>query len=438
MTSPLWDVFMKICIGMMTGIFSHDHVFFFVFSTNQIGVHSATSNVVRKDEKPMKKINVIEIFNAHYTPRMVDELIGDPQKTEGFELLGDMVTLNGTTYTEPAEFLRDVKFSWKDKDCKPNTPVNRRPSYEATKDFILSLPEMRTLILAEQYGAGKEWIGELVLTEKNSIKPTPENLLKIFEKDGKLHGLRFNELSGKREYAEGFLGRKKSGSWEDADESDLRIYLRTEYDLKCRDDITDVLNVIFRDNSYHPVQQYLNSLEWDEVKRLEHLFIDYLGAEDTEYTRIVTRRKMIATVARAMQAGCQHDECLVLTGEQGMYKSSLLRKISKKPEWYTEDLKNLGDKDSIMEIQRWIVSFDELDALRRSEANTMKTFISKTVDNLREPYQKYVISRPRVCSFFGTTNSKTDIITDPSGGRRFWILDCLKLKSIVRRYSPKK
>jgi predicted P-loop ATPase len=377
----------------------------------------------------MKKVNVIDIFNTHYTMTMVDKLIGEPDKTKYLELFKNTVKLNGKTYITGFEFLRDVKFSWMDRDGKPETPVNRRSSWGATLKFISELPDVKAKVLTEQYGPGKEWIGELDLGEKGDIKPTPENLLKIFEKDKKLHGLLFNELSGKREYPEGFLGRKKSGTWEDADESDLRIYLRTIYGLKCRDDITDVLNVIFRDNSYHPVQQYLNDLEWDGIERVERIFINYLGAEDTEYTRKVTRRKMIATVARAQKPGSQHDECLVLTGDQGMGKSSFLRRLAKKTEWYTEDLKNIGDKDSIMEAQRWIVSFDELDALRRSEATTLKTFMSKTVDNLREPYQRYVVSRPRTCSFFGTTNSRSDIITDPSGGRRFWILDCAKSRA---------
>ncbi|MFR0911808.1 MAG: VapE domain-containing protein [Evtepia gabavorous] len=43
-------------------------------------------------------------------------------------------------------------------------------------------------------------------------------------------------------------------------------------------------------HAFNEVQDYLQSLKWDGVPRLDTLFIDYLGAEDSPYTRAVTAR----------------------------------------------------------------------------------------------------------------------------------------------------
>ncbi len=45
-------------------------------------------------------------------------------------------------------------------------------------------------------------------------------------------------------------------------------------------------------NAYHPVRDYLNKISWDGHKRLEKLFIKYLGVEDTEVNRTTTKKRV--------------------------------------------------------------------------------------------------------------------------------------------------
>ena len=52
-----------------------------------------------------------------------------------------------------------------------------------------------------------------------------------------------------------------------------------------------------KDNAINPIKNYLEGLTWDGVPRLETLLVDYLGAEDTPYTRAVTRKTFTAAAA---------------------------------------------------------------------------------------------------------------------------------------------
>ena len=56
--------------------------------------------------------------------------------------------------------------------------------------------------------------------------------------------------------------------------------------------IDDALQEVTEDNRFHPVREYLKGLSWDGECRLDTLFIDYIGAENTEYIRAVTRKWM--------------------------------------------------------------------------------------------------------------------------------------------------
>src|SRR5699024_11662884 len=112
--------------------------------------------------------------------------------------------------------------------------------------------------------------------------------------------------------------------WTDIDESQLLIYLGRYYGIVNKSQVLEVLDVFFYKNSYNPVQKYLKNLIWDGNKRLETLFIDYLGAEDNGYIREVTKISLLGCVLRAFHPGSKHDNVAVIVGKQGVGKSKLL------------------------------------------------------------------------------------------------------------------
>jgi hypothetical protein len=100
---------------------------------------------------------------------------------------------------------------------------------------------------------------------------------------------------------------------------------------------------------YHPVLDYLMSLNWDGQPRLDAWLATYLGAEDTPLNRAFGRCQLMAAVARVRDPGCKKDEMLVLQGPQGIGKSSALR-ILASAEWFTDALKAGMKSQQVIEL----------------------------------------------------------------------------------------
>jgi predicted P-loop ATPase len=172
-------------------------------------------------------------------------------------------------------------------------------------------------------------------------------------------------------------------------------------------------------NSVHVVQDYLNALpQWDSVPRVDSLIIDYLGAEDTELNRQMTRKALVAAVTRAMEPGCKFDYVLTLIGAQGLGKSFIWKRIGKG--WTSDSISTVTGKDAMEQIQgAWIIELAELAALRKAELESVKQFITKQDDSFRPAYGREVEHYDRACIFVATTN-EPDFIRDTTGGRRWW------------------
>jgi predicted P-loop ATPase len=174
-------------------------------------------------------------------------------------------------------------------------------------------------------------------------------------------------------------------------------------------------------HKFHPVRDYLDACEWDEIPRVETLLIDYLGAEDTPYTRAVTRKALVAAVARIYRPGCKFDYMLTLRGRQGLGKSALIGKLG--GDWFSDTFTTMQGKEAYEQVQgAWIVEIGELAGMRKAEAETIKLYISKQSDRFRPAYGRRLQEFPRQCIFIGTTN-EAQFLRDTTGNRRFWVVD---------------
>jgi putative DNA primase/helicase len=171
---------------------------------------------------------------------------------------------------------------------------------------------------------------------------------------------------------------------------------------------------------YHPVAEYLCSVKWDGVPRLDNWLTTYLGVPDSEYVRNVAAKWMISAVKRVHEPGCQADYTLVLEGGQGKRKSGALRALCHDEDWFTDDLGEVGTKDSALNLLgKWIIEISELDAFKRAEMTTIKAWLVRRFDHLRPPYGRRPEDFPRHNIFAATTN-RFDWLNDDTGGRRFW------------------
>lgn len=216
----------------------------------------------------------------------------------------------------------------------------------------------------------------------------------------------------------------EAGDWTDTDSSYTAIWLtRKEGISPSSVRVHEAVEALARLHAFHPVRDWLKSLpEWDGTDRLSHWIADYLGAEDTEYVRLVGRWYVIGMVKRVMDPGCQHDYCLVLEGAQGKRKSSAFRVLAEP--WFDDTDIDLNHKDGIGALQGvWLHEFSELGSLAKAEEKKQKSFLARRVDKFRPTYARLDVSVPRQIVFGGTTN-EWEWNKDPTGGRRFWPVMC--------------
>lgn len=186
------------------------------------------------------------------------------------------------------------------------------------------------------------------------------------------------------------------------------------------------------ENVRNEPQEWLNSLKWDERSRIDTFFIDYMGAEDSEYTRSVSRNFWLSLVARIVRPGCKVDNMVILEGAQGVGKSSAMRLIG--GDYYAEVAIDPHKKDFIGSLQgKFLIEIGELASFTKSETEHVKQIISAAVDVYRKPYGSEHLDVKRQSVFVGTTNNST-YLKDDTGNRRFWPIACgdIDLEAITR------
>jgi len=343
------------------------------------------------------------------------------------------------------DMVRIHKFHELDDDAGTGTDITKLPSYHACCKWAAELPEVKRQLAEENMASfeeemgdlagmqpekqpDKEWTKRLQANHKTGeLDPLINNALLIMLNDPALKGrFGYDSFSCKPRLLGDVPWRPKGSVrtdgrgtlWTDQDEAGLRWYMQQAWKFKSENDLRNALEMALNENAFHPIQDYLNSLTWDRVPRLETLFVRHLGSEDTPFVRAVTRKWFAAAVARVMRPGCKFDSCIVLVGPQNLGKSAFADVLSRG--WFNDSDINMNSKDGYDALQgSWIVELAELASVKRSDVETVKTFLSKREDTYRAAYARRAATFPRQCVFFGTTN-EAEFLKDRTGNRRFW------------------
>lgn len=330
------------------------------------------------------------------------------------------------------DLVRLHKFSDKDDEAAVGTPGVRLPSFSAMCEYAVALPEVSALMAREDFasvsaddGTELDWASRLTRNQNGDYQKSMNNLILLLQNIPELNGCAKKDLfSGRIIPAENlpWPRQKESGVWTDADLTELRRFLEKWF-KPSKQDVRDAVISVAEQQSYHPIRDYLTALVWDGVPRLDALFIDYLGAEDTPYMRAVTRKALTGAVARVMTPGCKYDYMPVFIGKQGRSKSSFISKLAGRDEWFADSLVTFDGNRAFEAVAgKWLVEVPEMQAFDKATLNQAKAFISKQSDFYRAAYAEFPRDNPRQCVFFGTTNNHA-CLRDTTGGRRFWPVD---------------
>lgn len=351
------------------------------------------------------------------------------------------------------DLVRLHKFGALDEDAREDTPVNKLPSYVAMTDLCQKDEKVRDARTREEReemekrlaeegitiagdakeDAGKpvntDWMKKLHMT-KQSEKYIVDayNFLLILTHDPRLRGMAgYNEFSTRVEVLHDLPWRKHCDNgfdvWTDADAAQLRNFISNEYKgLTSKTILDDAFTEVTEKNRFHPVKDWWKTLSWDGKPRVRRILIDYLGAPDNAYTEEVTEKFFKASVARIQHPGAKFDQCLVLMGDQGIGKSTMLARMAGK--WFQDTMPTIKGKDAMDALQGHnIIEMGEMQAGTKAENEEMKAFLSRQDDKYRRAYGHYTEPHPRQCIFAATTNEHI-FLRDRTGGRRFWIIDC--------------
>jgi predicted P-loop ATPase len=206
----------------------------------------------------------------------------------------------------------------------------------------------------------------------------------------------------------------------DHDAVRLKLYIAQTYGFEPSTTLcTEAITLSAVEHAHHPVRDYLHSLRWDGVCRLDTWLVDYFRAEDLPHTGQVGRKMLVAAVARVMEPGAKWDYTLILEGPQRRGKSKGIHLLSPRPEWVV-DLEVCRDEKRMQEIisTAWLVELGELRGLSNADVRNIKSFLSREADVYRKAYGRFLSYAPRQCLFVGTTN-ETNYLRDETGNRRF-------------------
>ena len=326
------------------------------------------------------------------------------------------------------DLVRLHRFRDLDDKCAPDTAPSKLPSFRAMADFALKDEKVKAMFAEDRKAQANEefsdedWQKALELDKAGKVKNTLQNLTVILMNDPLLKPLVFNQLLDGMEIKGDVPWRHPSKFWRDADDAQLISYVDSHYGTFSARNYDIAVAKVTDDRSYHPIREFIENLpKWDNVPRVDTLLIDYLGADDNEYVRAVTRKTLCAAIKRVLYPGCKFDSMLVLNGPQGVGKSTLIAKLA--GEWFSDSL-NLGDtkdKTAAEKLQGyWILEIGELAGLKKAEVETLRSFLSRQNDIYRAAFGKRATPHLRQCVFFGTTNAESGYLRDTTGNRRFW------------------
>lgn len=362
--------------------------------------------------------------------------VDDPRQLKSYKAMEQMLLEDRNVMAG----LRDSNYGLSDEDVDESFDAEDAPVKPSKSEVTSKVP---TADDDDSDLTGEDWRDSLDVNEKGTIKPTFRNMVLILRHARTFKGkFGYNELT----HTECLLGNLQSKSLkidfrippgkdtrpiEDILVVAVRHVLesprgpkKTGWGLRCpQRDLEQAVSTVCRENSFHPIREYLDWLEWDGVSRIESLWSRVCHAPDTAYHRATSRNFLIASVARIYSPGTKFDFMPVLIGLTGIRKSTFVKVLGSYA-WATESAGHFDDKQKFVEASLgfWFIEHGDMQHFRRaSDDEGIKAMLSGTSDNVRLSYRRNAETYDRQFVIVGTTED-TQFLR--SFHRRIWPIQC--------------
>lgn len=259
-------------------------------------------------------------------------------------------------------------------------------------------------------------------SKKGKVYNTAANYKKVLQHDPMLKGaIRKNLMTERIDIVKPLGWYRDSTTLTDVDIKNLLLYFEENYGLTVEKKIEDMVKVVANENRYHPVCDFLNSLQWDGQERIRYCMKRFLGAQADDYTYEVLKLFLLGAISRAFKPGCKFEVMLCLVGGQGAGKSSFFRLLAVNDDWFTDDLRKLDDDNVYRKLQgHWMIEMPEMLATANTKCiEEIKAFLSRQKETYKIPYETHPADRKRQCVFGGSSNTLDFLPLDRTGNRRF-------------------
>lgn len=188
--------------------------------------------------------------------------------------------------------------------------------------------------------------------------------------------------------------------------------------------------------AFNPLEDFLYTLpRWDRKDRIRALAAT-VPCQNPHWTDLF-HRWFLNMVAhwRGIDKKYANSVSPLLVGAQGSRKSTFCRSIMPPSErsYFTDSIDFSRKKDAELYLNRFaLINIDEFDQVSAIQQGFLKHILQKPVVNVRKPHASAVLEMRRYASFIATSNQK-DLLTDPSGSRRFI---CIEVTGVIDTNQP--
>ena len=222
-----------------------------------------------------------------------------------------------------------------------------------------------------------------------------------------------------------FFDPEDKGKWQVATDA---LYVNVRRHLEEHHNFIPIGKEIMRDailsyadkNDIDTAIEWLNALEWDGVKRIDNFMHDYMGCDDTPYTRAVSRYVWTGLAGRVLEPGMKADMIPVLKSPEGYRKSTAVEAIAPTIDQFTEI--DFSEKDAdLARLMRGklVAEIAELRGLRTRDLEGILAFVTRRVERWVPKFKEFSTTFPRRLLFFATTNESEFL--DGSRKHRRWL-----------------